>query len=161
MGEYQIIAYIPLDDTISLEELANLADVSEHTLSRVVRMTATAGFLYEPQPGHVAHTSLSLSFTTELSYFDAAMFLANKVAPASFDLTFFANEYDGTALQLQSPRPFDFLCQEPQVNRQWQAYRQSMGSMKNQLAYLPNLLNWRSLGDASVVDVSEKIKISS
>jgi hypothetical protein len=155
MGEYQIIAYIPLDDIISLEELANLADVSEHTLSRVVRMTATAGFLYEPQPGHVAHTSLSLSFTTELSYFDAAMFLANKVAPASFDLAFFANEHDGTAMHLQSPRPLDFLSQEPQTNRQWQAFRQSMGSMSNSLAYLPNMLNWRSLGDASVVDICD------
>ncbi|EMD93908.1 hypothetical protein COCC4DRAFT_31081 [Bipolaris maydis ATCC 48331] len=155
MGEYQIIAYIPLDDTISLEELANLADVPERTLSRVVRMTATAGFLYEPKHGHVAHTSLSLSFTTELSYFDAAMFLASKVAPASLDLTSFANEQDGSAAGLQSSRLLEFVSQEPQTNRQWQAYRQSMGSMSYQLAYLPNLLNWRSLGDACVVDICD------
>ncbi|EOA88817.1 uncharacterized protein SETTUDRAFT_168062 [Exserohilum turcica Et28A] len=155
MGEYQIIAYIPLDDTISLEELANLADVPEHTLSRVVRMTATAGFLHEPQLGHVAHTSLSLSFTTELSHFDAAMFLANKVAPASLDPAFFSHDQYGTGLSPQTRPTFEMLSQEPQFSRQWQAYRHNMGSARSQLAYLSSLLNWHSLGDASVVEICD------
>lgn len=158
LGEYQIIAYVPLNDSISLEELADLADVPEHTLSRVIRMTATAGFLQEPQLGHVAHTPLSSSFTTELVYFDAAMFLANKIAPLALDLASgdqkLTNKGVNTTL-MRNPQSFDTQrAQEPQLNRQWLAYRHSVGSMDNDLVALLNLLNWQSLGEASVVHVS-------
>ena len=73
LGEYQVIACIPLTGSVSIEELAQLADVPEIMLSRVVRMIATSGFLCEPQPGFVAHTPLSASFSTDLSFFDAAV----------------------------------------------------------------------------------------
>ena len=115
-------------------------------------MTATAGFLHEPQLGYVAHTPLSLPFTTELSYFDAAMFLANRVAPSALDLTSVTLKQD---IGSRSPRSFALDCaQEPQLNRQWLAYCHSVGSTENDLAALLNLLNWQSLGEASVVHVS-------
>jgi predicted transcriptional regulator len=75
LGETQVIACIPLSGSVSIQELADLADVPELILSRTVRMIATAGFLQEPEPGFVAHTALSASFSTELSYFDAAMYV--------------------------------------------------------------------------------------
>lgn len=161
LGEFQITAYVPLSDSISLDELAELADVPEHTLSRVVRMTATAGFLHEPQLGCVAHTPLSLAFTNELLYFDAAMFLANRVAPSALDLTPFEHKQDHGGLNgssnmvgSQSAQTFaSHRAKEPQLNRQWLAYCHSVGSVQKDLATLINLLNWQSLGDASVVHV--------
>lgn len=158
LGEFQITAYVPLNDSISLDELAELADVPEHTLSRVVRMTATAGFLHEPQLGCVAHTPLSLAFTNELLYFDAAMFLANKVAPSALDLTPFEQKQNHGGLNMAGLQSFESFAthraQEPQLNRQWLAYCHSVGNPPNDLGALINLLNWQSLGDASVVHVS-------
>ncbi|KAF2024546.1 toxin biosynthesis regulatory protein AflJ [Setomelanomma holmii] len=155
LGEYQITAYVPLNDSISLEELAELADVSEPTLSRVVRMTATAGFLQEPQLGHVAHTPLSSSFTNELMYFDAAMFLANRVAPSALDMTLFPQKQDtgsSSLVALKYAQAFaSDRAQEPQLNRQWLAYCHSIGDMKLDVTPLLNVLNWHSLGGASVV----------
>ncbi|RMZ73883.1 O-methyltransferase family [Pyrenophora seminiperda CCB06] len=159
LGEFQITAYVPLSDSISLDELAELADVPEHTLSRVVRMTATAGFLHEPQLGYVAHTPLSLSFTNELLYFDAAMFLANKVAPSALDLTPFEQKRNNAVWDMTGSQSFESFAaqraQEPQLNRQWLAYCHSVGSTQNDLGALINLLNWQSLGDASVVHVGD------
>jgi hypothetical protein len=152
-----------------MEELANLADVPEYILSRVVRMTATAGFLHEPQLGYVAHTALSSSFTTELTHFDAAMFLANKVAPSALQLTSVTEDLDELAqsaffkksnssaymVALNTPRSFDLDCAEvPQLNRQWLAYRHSVGILDDSVTALLGLLNWQSLGDSSIVHVS-------
>ncbi|KAL6702828.1 hypothetical protein ACN47E_000914 [Coniothyrium glycines] len=162
LGEHQVIAYIPLKDSMSLEELAHLADVPEPTLSRVVRMTATAGFLQEPQLGHVAHTTLSSSFTTDFSYFDAAMFLANKVAPGSLDLASFEHDTDmdsgrmaAVAGAAQAARMYAPRTQEPQLARQWLAYRHSVGSADNDLSSLLTLLNWNSLGKATIVHICD------
>jgi hypothetical protein len=155
LGEFQIIAYIPLSDSIAIEELAVLADVPEHTLRSVVRMTATSGFLHEPQLGYVAHTPLSSSFTNELVYFDAAMFLANRVAPSALDMTLFGQRQDNDILNVQSASSFTLQCaREPQLNRQWSAYRHSVGGQGSDLKALFNLLNWQSLGNSSVVHVS-------
>ncbi|KAF2847104.1 toxin biosynthesis regulatory protein AflJ [Plenodomus tracheiphilus IPT5] len=155
LGEYQITAYVPLSDSISLEELAELADVSEYTLSRVVRMTATAGFLHEPQLGYIAHTPLSSSFTNELTYFDAAMFLANRVAPSALDMTYFPQKQEAgasTMAVLKSAQTFALdRAQEPKLNRQWLAYYHSVGGMNHDVTTLIHVLNWHSLGGASVV----------
>lgn len=83
LGEFQVLACIPLHDKIPAHELADLVGVPERQLSRVVRMTATAGFLCEPQPGYISHSPLSAPFITDLSYLDATMFLAGTVAPAA------------------------------------------------------------------------------
>ena len=65
-------------------------------------MTATAGFLHEPEPGYVAYTALSASFSTELSYFDAAMFLSNNVARSSLHRTSITQKQD------EMPQPASF-----------------------------------------------------
>lgn len=121
-------------------------------------MTATAGFLHEPKLGHVAHTSLSSSFTDELLYFDAAMFLANRVAPSALDTTLLSQEQDAGGISMAAYKSVQTFAaqraQEPQLNRQWLAYCHSVGSMKHDVTTLLNLLNWHSLGEASVVHVS-------
>jgi hypothetical protein len=70
-----------------MEEIAELAGVSGNQLSRIVRMTATAGFLHKPQPGRIAHTPLLAPFVNNLSYLDAAMFLAKTAAPTALYMT--------------------------------------------------------------------------
>jgi hypothetical protein len=139
-----------------MEELAELADVPEIMLSRVVRMIATSGFLCEPQPGFVAHTPLSASFSTDLSFFDAAvsyscalsvrvrlispkMYLSNQVAPSALHLTSGLQKPERlSSLGIDSMTDFSLASSHsigaiyngspegPQLNRQCHAYRDSI-----------------------------------
>ncbi len=166
LGEFQVVACVPFTGSISIEELADLADVPETILSRVVRMTATAGFLQEPQPGHIAHTPLSAQFTTELSHFDAAMFLANTIAPSALNLNLVSQKVDAKLQSttpsasaymaaLNTPQPFALACTDgTQLSRQWSAYSQTIGIGDDSLGALLDVLNWKSLGGASIVHVS-------
>ena len=168
LGESQVIAFVPLSGSISIEGLADLADVPELILSRVVRMIATAEFLQELQAGFVAHTSLSASFMTELFYFDAVMFLANNVAPSALDLTSVLqklvktvppssrkNVISSPTSALDSDRSFASACaNNPQLSRQWSAYQNNMPASDDRLASLLSQLNWQSLGESTLVHVS-------
>lgn len=128
-------------------------------------MTATAGFLHEPEPGLVAHTPLSASFSTELSYFDAAMFLSNQVAPSALHLNLGSQKQEGF-----SPFGLDDAVGNsnysigalytgslggPRLTRQCLAYRDSIcGTDDDSLTDLFRQLNWQSLGEATIVYVS-------
>ena len=159
---------MPLSGSISIEGLADLADVPAPILSRVVRMTAAAGFLQEPVAGFVAHTSLSTTFMTELSYFDAVMFLANHVAPSALNLTSVQQKLDDpaqplawknvtnpSASALGSKSSFASICaDDPQLSRQRLAYRNSMADLDDNLESLLGQINWQSLGNSTIVHVS-------
>lgn len=107
-------------------------------------MTAAAGFLQEPQLGHIAHTELSAQFVMKPSYHDAVMFLSDTAAPAALHMVkamqLFGhgqgvggrgsgdsayNLWQGTAV------PFATMCeQQPQLRRQWPAYLKHVMAMR-------------------------------
>ncbi|KAG0650487.1 O-methyltransferase [Hyphodiscus hymeniophilus] len=86
LGEFQVLACIPLSDSVSIKDIADLSGVPETHLHRVIRMTATSGFLKEPQPGYVSHTNLSAPFVTKPLFLDAGMFLAKSSGLASLQM---------------------------------------------------------------------------
>ena len=153
-----MLACIPLSGSISVEEIADLAGVLEARLSRVIRMTATAGFLYEPQPGHVTHTPLSAPFVTKLDFLDAALFLAETAAPAAFNMVAATQHHeDQSAYSFAFPLSHDFAtaCAErPKLQRQWSAYRRYVGDIDDGVTELLGRLKWHSLGNTCIVDVS-------
>lgn len=130
-------------------------------------MTATAGFLHEPRPAHVAHSALSAPFVTRPSYLDAAMFLSETAAPAALHMAAATHRFG------QSPRPhesaynvalgtsvpFASMCeQRSTLQRQWPAYlRHAMGDVELSVTDLLTCFDWLSLGNATVVEVSLRI----
>lgn len=163
LGEFQVLAYIRLNGSVPAKDVADLAGVPETQLCRIVRMTATAGFLHEPQPGHIAHTALSAPFVTKLSYLDAAMFLADIAAPVALQMAATTQRHGHStspsesayALAFNTSQTFRSACeQRPKLRRQWSAYLQCAGDMDDSVAELLNRLDWRSLGNACIVDVS-------
>ena len=46
LGQFQILAFIATLGSIAIKDIADLADVPENKLGRIVRMTAAAGFLH-------------------------------------------------------------------------------------------------------------------
>ncbi|KAI1378723.1 hypothetical protein F4677DRAFT_453398 [Hypoxylon crocopeplum] len=156
LSEFQVLACIPLNGSLSVEEVADLASVPETQLGRVVRMTATAGFLQEPQPGHIAHTPLSAPFVTNLAFLDAAMFLAETAAPAALHMAT-ATQCHGNqsaySIAFPTSQPFPSVCVErTRLQRQWSAYRLCVGDFDDGVNELLGWLKWSSLGSAYIVD---------
>lgn len=160
-----MLACIPLGHSVPFEDVAELAGVPEPQLSRVVRMMATTGFLHEPEPGHVAHSSLSAPFVTRPSYLDAAMFLAETAAPAALKMAA-ATRHSGRSRQPQesaynlafnTPNTFASECaRRPKVQRQWSAYlHYGMGDTEMNAMEVLRQFDWFGLGNSSVVKVAD------
>ncbi|KAJ0120550.1 hypothetical protein J7T55_015279 [Diaporthe amygdali] len=167
LGEFQVLACIPLVGSVAARDVADLAGVPEGQLLRIVRMTATAGFLKESQPGFLAHTSLSAPFVTKLVYLDAAMFLAQTAAPAASMMTAATKRSqqdhgEETALNLALGTPgtretFQSMRRnKPKLQRQWLAHLQCQADPDGCIVELLAQLDWQSLQNAYVVDVSAK-----
>lgn len=163
LGEFQVLACIPLHGKIPAHELADLVGVPERQLCRVVRMTVTAGFLCEPQPGHISHSPLSAPFITDLSYLDATLFLAGTVAPAALQMTHATQQRRGRAdsksssafcVASEHATPFQAACvEQPRLQRTWNAFRRLTGDTSDAMVELLGRLNWSCLGSARIVDV--------
>ncbi|KAL4750283.1 hypothetical protein BDW72DRAFT_204039 [Aspergillus terricola var. indicus] len=166
LGEFQVLACIPLTGTVPIKDVADLAGVPETQLSRIIRMTATAGFLHEPDPGHVAHSVLSAPFVTKPSYLDAVMFLAGTIAPSAlqmptatqrFGLSLRPNE---TAYNIALNNPATFAStseQRPKLQRQWPAFLQyGTNDTDDRVTDLLSRLDHFRRGSISVVEVGAR-----
>lgn len=162
LGEFQVLACIPLSGSVPAKDVADLAGVPEMQLCRVVRMTATAGFLNEPQPGHVAHTILSAPFVTKPSFLDAAMFLAETAAPTALQMAVATQRYGHSNrpnesaynLAFNTSQTFQSACeQRSKLQRQWPAYLRYAGGVDDSVTEVLTRLDWLSLGNARIVEV--------
>ncbi len=159
-----MLACIPLNGSVPFKDLADLAGVPETQLCRVVRMTATAGFLYEPQPGQVAHSALSAPFVTKPSFLDAAMFLSETVAPTALQMAVATQRFGHSQRPNESVYNVAFNTsttfssafeQRSKLKRQWPAYlRYATDDVDASVTEILTRLDWLSLGNASVVEVS-------
>ncbi|KAF2017047.1 hypothetical protein BU24DRAFT_420072 [Aaosphaeria arxii CBS 175.79] len=183
LGEFQVLAFVPLgaNCSVPIKDVADLADVPEAHLSRVVRIMAIAGFLREPQPGHIEHTALSASFVTRPAHLDAAMFLAETIAPSALHMAAASRQHstarafgfgaDGSAcdagdsaytLATRGSPTEDSTFQlaferRKRLQRQWPAYLNSVGDTDDAAAELLGQLDWIGLGNSCVVDVGGPI----
>jgi hypothetical protein len=160
-----VLACIPLGSSVRIQDVADLASVPESQLCRVLRMMTMVGFLHEPQPGHVAHTALSASFVTRPSHLDAAMFLAETVAPTALHMASATKRYGQSdnpsesaySVAFNTSQPFRSTCeQRPKLQRQWPAYLRYISDAVDDgaAAELLGRLDWFNLGNARVADVS-------
>ncbi|KAL3470935.1 histidine phosphatase superfamily [Aspergillus californicus] len=163
LGEFQVLAYIPLNSSVPIKDLADLTGIPETHLLRVLRMTATAGFLQEPQTGHVAHSALSAPFVTRPCYLDAAMFLAGTAAPSALQMAT-ATQRFGPSLRtnetaynvaFNTSATFASSCeQRSKLQRQLPAFLQyGTGDIDGPVTDLLSRLDQLRRGNISVVEV--------
>ncbi|KAJ5738569.1 hypothetical protein N7493_001724 [Penicillium malachiteum] len=149
LGEFQVLACIPLSHSVPFEDVAELAGIPESHLRRVVRMLATMGFLQEPEPGYVAHSAVSAQFVTRPSYLDAAMFLAETAAPAALQMPATSRDPASASFPMISAS-----AHQPKVRRQWNAYLQyGLGHSEGNLGQLLDQFDWVGLEGGTVVTV--------
>ncbi|KAI0539698.1 hypothetical protein GGR58DRAFT_463806 [Xylaria digitata] len=163
LGDFQILPCIPLSESASIKDIADLTGVSEMQLSRIVRTTAMAGFLREPMPGLVAHTELSARFITKQSFLDAVMFLAETGTPVALK-TSVATRLQGRlgtidattpyTVAFNTSRGFQVACeQSKKLRRQWLAFSRCVVNAKDDFTETLGQLDWFRTRDARIVDV--------
>lgn len=139
LGEFQVLAYLPLEaeDGLPIRDVAELADVPEAQLCRIVRLTTMGGFLREPRTGFVAHTALSASFVRQLAQLDATMFLAETVAPCMLRMAAVSrhSQGEGSAVDWSSQR----------VQRLWSSFGGALGGGDQDTPILAQI-DWASVG---------------
>ncbi|TVY84597.1 Monodictyphenone cluster transcriptional coactivator mdpA [Lachnellula suecica] len=166
LGDFQILACIPLVGEVPLRDVAALSGVPESHLERIIRLTATAGFLYESKPGHVAHTPLSAPFVTNPSFLDAAMFLAESAQPAALQMASATQRFGDSQRSTESAynlaqdtrKSFHSAREErPKLGRQWSAYLDYAGGLHaaDTVADVLRQLNWNLLTDISSARIVE------
>lgn len=165
---------------MSIKDVADLADVPETQLQRVVRIMAMAGFMSEPTPGFVKHTLISAGFLNRPALLDAGMFLGETAAPFALRMAATTrcrhedspsdrqSDDSSGASSSASSGPISWRLpgnsdkqsfqsayqQRPKLQRQWPAYFRCLGDAAScGTVALLSQLNWASLGNACIVDV--------
>lgn len=138
LGEFQVLAFLPLgsETGLPIKDVAELADVPEAQLCRVVRLMAMDGFLCEPQPGYMAHTALSASFVQRPVQLDAAMFLAETATPTALQMA------QTRRTTTEQPPAVDWTSKRTQ--RLWASYLGAVGGADD--AHILGQIDWASLG---------------
>lgn len=171
LADFQILACIPLDTSVPIRDLVDLAGVPEGQLARVIRLTAAVGFLKEPAPHVVAHTPLSAQFVADESLVDAAMFLAQVVAPSALQMPLATQQFGaipgpgdsafslraGGTAATTTPGSFEeALDRNQKLGRQWRAHLQHSAGLNldDEIVDVISQLNWSGLNHACIVEVS-------
>ena len=172
--EFQILACIPPDASLPIEDLAALAGVPEVQLRRVIRLTASSGFLQETAPNYVSHTPMSDHFRARQSICDALAFIAEPMTPAALHMpsatrtASVAGSKDSLStaysLAFKGSRPFHAACQDQlKLERQWIAFLAHGAGLHSEDELVDTLsrLNWSRLGNACIiVEVSTALPLS-
>ncbi|KFY04765.1 hypothetical protein O988_00530 [Pseudogymnoascus sp. VKM F-3808] len=167
LAEFQVLACIPFDESLPIKDLADLVGVPEGQLVRVIRLTATCGFLREQTTGFVSHSPLSAQFITNQLLLDATVFIAEMATPTALQMPHATQRFGASTnssesafnLALNTVRPFHVAIQErPKLRRQWSAYLcHAVGlHQEEEIVEVLSRLNWANLGNACIVEVGAK-----
>lgn len=150
LGEFQVLAYLPVEaeDGLSIKDVAELADVPEAQLCRIIRLTTMGGFLREPRAGFVAHTALSASFVRQLAQLDATMFLAETVAPCMLRMA--------AVSQCPQGEGFSVDWSSQRVQRLWSSFDGAMGGGDQDNPILAQI-DWTSLAHDAALSLPKVV----
>ncbi|KAI1467890.1 S-adenosyl-L-methionine-dependent methyltransferase [Daldinia caldariorum] len=162
---FKIFTHVPADSKpIAYATLASLASVPLGRLQSVARMAMTAGLFAEPDPGHVAHSPLSLRFATDALLRDWAVFITEYGAPATQAMTEATEKWgesralDQTAWNVfggTTKTFFEYLKDVPGMVDLFSRYMQGQGLSEGmRLEHVLDGFDWAGLDDdAHIVDV--------
>jgi hypothetical protein len=146
LGEFQILACIPLSGSVRIRDIAELSGAPPTQLARVVRLVSTCGFLEEREADHVAHTGLSACFVNDPSYLDAAMFLAETAGPIALQAV--PGRVKGETMVETAKTSFlKTRDEQPKLRRQWAAYQRHAGGVlsADEVAEVLGQLRWTNI----------------
>lgn len=163
---FDVLSFIPLPPkAISYSEVAILAKVPLSTLQSVARMAMTAGFLCETKDGRLSHNELSSHFATDVHMRTQLLYMFNQTVPvmaalkdatARWGSTSATNETAYNIVHNTDLSFFKYLKVNHGLGEMFHAYMKSraVSHTGSNVEHLLDAFNWKSLGEARVVDVS-------
>jgi hypothetical protein len=166
-----VLACVPLDESVPFKDVSDLCGIPEAQLCRVTRLMATSGFFHEPRLGHIAHSPLSAQFVTNPALLDAVMFLSETAAPTALKMPLATKQFVtsrpadqsayAAAVDTGNPLASEFELR-PRLQRQYDNYLSCItGDDQTGIRDVLMKVDWGSLGDATVVDVSRLVHFPS
>ncbi|KAF2209141.1 hypothetical protein CERZMDRAFT_100658 [Cercospora zeae-maydis SCOH1-5] len=166
LSKFEILAIVPAQGQVSYQDAADLADVSVEQLSRIVRFTATSGFLRETESGMLAHSRLSTEFAEKSSLLDATSFICDTAVPTSLRMAdatrrnAVSQHSQHCAFQFVSPQSVSLqrACEDkPRLQRELAAFQSIQDTLIDQsTADVLLSSDWAKLRVATVVEVGAR-----
>ncbi|EPE30001.1 S-adenosyl-L-methionine-dependent methyltransferase [Glarea lozoyensis ATCC 20868] len=160
---FNVMACIPLTGSVPYSEIATVAGVPEIQLRSVCRMAMTSNLLCEPKVGEIAHNAVSKTFVGNPGLVDWALFMTQFSMPTAAKMVEATEKWGSTSkknetafnLAMDTDLPlFDFVKKSPEMTKQFAGYmRNVQSSEKTHIRHLVSGYDWKSLGNAVVVDV--------
>src|SRR5262245_56157112 len=110
---FKIASAVPLDRPISFADIAQARGVDEDILKRVLRHAMTNRIFHEPEPGLVAHTSVSALLARSPSLNDWVGYTCDETYPASAKLVEAHAKYGNSQNPSQAAYSIAFDTNEP------------------------------------------------
>lgn len=161
LHHFDIFSHIPLDATVSYEELAITSNVPESLLKGIARMAMTNNILTEPATGHVAHTANSAMFLKFPNTRDWASYMFTASIPTAAAMVTATEKWPGSVKKTETAYNvafhhdlpfFDHLSQSPVLTKQFSGYMKSVTDAQGMdLSHLVHGFNWANLPDNSLV----------
>ncbi|KAF2158988.1 hypothetical protein M409DRAFT_38028 [Zasmidium cellare ATCC 36951] len=160
---FKIPEQVPLSTSMSYEAVAAATKVPVRQLKSAARMAITRNFLQEPEPGQLAHSSISAAFVNVPSFNDWAVFMASTSAMVATNLVEATQKYGETKSKCETAYNvwqhtdlpfFDHLQLDQERTRQFASYMKNVTSAKGtSIEHLLTGYDWDSLGNATVIDL--------
>ena len=166
---YNIPAAVPIETGISFADLARKVNLSERTLTRVLRHTMTNNVFIEDTPGHVSHTSYSLLLAKPgnpirgmVGHRSEVMFpIMSKLVEAHDRYGTVDQSANHTGFQVafnSEERMLDWVASDPVASVRFaESMKTAASSGPFNMQYIAQSFDWESLDDGLVVDVSGRI----
>ncbi|WZH40774.1 O-methyltransferase-domain-containing protein [Fusarium acuminatum] len=161
LHHFDIFSHIPLDATVSYEELAIKSNVPESLLKGVARMAMTNNILAEPATGYVTHTANSAMFLKFPNTRDWASYMFTASIPTAAAMVTATEKWPGSVKKTETAYNvafhhdlpfFDHLSQSPVLTKQFSGYMKSVTDGQGMdLSHLVHGFHWASLPDKSLV----------
>jgi len=162
---FDVLSYIPLPPgALPYAEIAVRAKVPEPTLRSVARMAMTTGLLCETKDGHLSHNSLSAPFVENVHMRTQLLHMVNQTVPIMAGLARATEKWGDTTapnetaynIVNETDLPFfQHLKSRPDLNDNFDAFMKSraVSHTGSSAEHLLDAFDWKSLGEATVVDV--------
>lgn len=160
---FKIAEAVPLDHGVTFAQIAKERSVDEDLLKRILRHAMTNRIFHEPEPGVVAHTSVSALLARSKSLNDWVGYTCDETYPASAKLVEAHEKYGNSQKPNESAYSIAFDTDEPMFTHltkfpdREQRFANTMIEMTSTEGYgvhhLVEGYNWEDIGKSTVVDV--------
>jgi hypothetical protein len=158
---------VPIDSGISFADLAKKVNLSERTLTRILRHTMTNNVFVEDAPGHVSHTSYSLLLATPGNSIRGMVGHRSEIMLPIISKLVEAHDRYGTSDESShhtgfqvafntEERALDWVASDPVASVRFaESMKTAASSGPFNTQYIAQSFDWDSLKDGVVVDVSD------